>query len=56
MQVVLALLYPDGADEGLGVVRESEDIKPEMSSAPLSGRTRDDEPTYTVFAYDEMYL
>jgi hypothetical protein len=56
-QVVLALLYPDGTDEaGAEVVGESDDIKAEMSSWPLSGRTRDDEPTCTVFAYDEMYL
>lgn len=54
--VELALPYPDGADEGAEVVGESDDIKVEMSSWPLSGRTRDDEPTCTVFAYDEMYL
>jgi hypothetical protein len=56
VQVVLALLYPDGADEGAAVVGESDDTKAEMSSWPLSGRIRDEEPTYTVFAYDEMYL
>lgn len=49
-------MYPDGADEGAEVVGESDDIKAEMLSWPLSGRTRDDEPTCTVFAYDEMYL
>jgi hypothetical protein len=51
------MLYPDGADEAAAVVvGELDDIKAEMSSWPLSGRTRDDEPTCTVFAYDEMYL
>ena len=54
--VELALPYPDGADEGAEVVGESDDIKAEMSSWPLSGRTRDDEPTCTVLACGEMYL
>jgi hypothetical protein len=52
-------MYPDvlgGA--ALDVIEELEfdAIKAEMSSWPLSGRTRDEEPTCTVFAYDEMYL
>jgi hypothetical protein len=53
---MLALPYPDGADEGAAVVGESDDIKAETSSGALSGRTRDDEPMYTVFTYDEIYL
>ena len=48
--------YLDGVDEVAEVVGESDDIKAEISSCPLSGRTRDDEPTYTVFTYDEIYL
>lgn len=48
--------YLDGVDEVAEVVGESDDIKAEISSCPLSGRTRDDEPMYTVFACDEMYL
>jgi hypothetical protein len=55
-QVELALAYQVGADEGTEVVGESDDVKAEISSGLLSGRTRDDEPTCTVFAYDEMYL
>jgi hypothetical protein len=52
-------MYPDvlgGA--ALDVIEELEfdAIKAEMSSWPLSGRTRDEEPTCTVFAFDEMYL
>jgi hypothetical protein len=35
---------------------EFDAVKAEMSSWPLSGRTLDEEPTCTVFAYDEMYL
>jgi hypothetical protein len=56
------MLYPDGAVEAAAdeaaaeVFEEPDDIKAEMSSWPLSGRTRDDDPTWTVFAYDEMYL
>ena len=49
-QVELALAYPVGADEGTEVVGESGDVKAEISSGLLSGRTRDDEPTCTVFA------
>ena len=49
----VAMLYPDDV---AAVVEEFDAIKPEISSWPLSGRTRDDEPTCTVFAYEEMYL
>lgn len=55
-QVELVLLYPEGADEGAKDVGESDGIKAEISSWLLSRSTRDDEPTCTVFAYDEMYL
>jgi hypothetical protein len=53
------VLCPDAPDEAAGEAvgeLEFDAIKAEMSSWPLSGRTRDDEPTCTVFAYDEMYL
>jgi hypothetical protein len=51
------MLYPDGVDEAaVEVFEEPDDIRAEMSSGPLSGRTLDDEPMCTVFAYDEMYL
>jgi hypothetical protein len=55
----IAVLYPDvlgGA--ALDVIGELEfdAIEAEMSSLPLSGRARDEEPTCTVLAYDEMYL
>jgi hypothetical protein len=53
------VLYPDAPDGAAGEVvgeLEFDAVKAETSSWPLSGRTRDDEPTCTVFAYDEMYL
>ena len=50
-------MYPDGAHEvAAGVIDVFDDNKAEISSWLLSGRTRDDEPMYTVFAYGEMYL
>lgn len=53
----IVVLNPDAADDTAEeFIPESEDIKAEVSSWPLSGRTRDDDPTYTVFAYDEIYL
>jgi hypothetical protein len=53
------VLYPDAPDEAAGDAvgeLEFDAIKAKMSSWPLSGRTRDEEPTCTVFAYEEMYL